>query len=72
MYAPATCPVCPVCLQVDTAALLQAISRELRSEQEPTRLEALRWVHFLLVRSQSQVCAGKAGHGSGHGNWALA
>lgn len=36
--------------KVDTAAVLAVISREIRSEQEPTRLEALRWIHFLLVR----------------------
>jgi hypothetical protein len=28
---------------VDTGALLGVISREIRAEQEPTRLEALRW-----------------------------
>ena len=27
----------------------------MRSEQEPTRLEALRWIHFLLQRAQAQV-----------------
>lgn len=40
---------------VDTAAILNTISRELRSEQEPTRLEALRWIHFLLVRNEDEV-----------------
>lgn len=40
---------------VDTAAVLAVISREIRSEQEPTRLEALRWIHFLLVRWVSCV-----------------
>ena len=29
--------------KVDTTAVLAVISREIRSEQEPTRLEALRW-----------------------------
>ncbi len=41
---------------VDTAAVLAVISRELRSEQEPTRLEALRWISFLLVGGGSRGC----------------
>ena len=50
--------------QVDTAAILAAIGRELRSEQELTRLEALRWVHFLLLKAQAQVReAGARGSG---------
>lgn len=36
--------------RVDTAAVLAVIGREVASEQEPTRLEALRWITFLLVR----------------------
>lgn len=40
---------------VDTAAILETVSREIRSEQEPTRLEALRWIHFLLVRNEDEV-----------------
>lgn len=41
---------------VDTAAVLAVISRELRSEQEPTRLEALRWISFLLVGGGRGSC----------------
>ncbi|GAX78869.1 hypothetical protein CEUSTIGMA_g6308.t1 [Chlamydomonas eustigma] len=40
---------------VDTAAILSSLGRELKSEQEPTRLEALKWVNFLLHRVQVQV-----------------
>jgi vacuole morphology and inheritance protein 14 len=41
---------------VDTAAVLAVISREVRgAAQEATRLEALRWVHFLLVRNEAEV-----------------
>lgn len=46
--------------RVSTGTVLDVISRELRSEQEPTRLEALRWVHFLLVR-----CGGPAARAAG-------
>lgn len=34
-------------VKVDVAPVLAIISRELRSEQEPTRLEALRWQALL-------------------------
>jgi len=30
--------------------VLAVVTEEIRSEQEATRLEALRWIHFLLVR----------------------
>ncbi len=36
-------PVAELPVKVDVAPVLAIISRELRSEQEPTRLEALRW-----------------------------
>lgn len=36
-------------------AVLAAVSSELRSQQEPTRLEALRWVQALLQCSKSDV-----------------
>jgi hypothetical protein len=53
--------------RVDTGAILATIGRELRSEAEPTRLEALRWVHFLLHRAQAQV--GVPGPGMGALKW---
>ena len=40
---------------VNTAAVLEVVGREVRSPQEATRLEALRWVHFLLVRNEAEV-----------------
>ncbi|KAG1654361.1 hypothetical protein FOA52_011295 [Chlamydomonas sp. UWO 241] len=40
---------------VDVPAILGALARELRSDAEPSRLEALRWVHVLLSRAQGQV-----------------
>ena len=41
---------------VDTTAVLGAVvGRELRSDQERTRLEALHWVSFLLGQVQAQV-----------------
>lgn len=36
--------------RMGAAAVLSVVSAELRSEKEPTRLEALRWIHFLLER----------------------
>lgn len=39
----------------DTEALLAAISSELQSDQEPTRLEALHWVNALLARSREEI-----------------
>eukprot|EP00775_Hariotina_reticulata_P005343 gene5343-5580_t len=48
-------PVAEVPVKVEVAPVLAIISRELRSEQEPTRLEALRWIHFLLVRNEDEV-----------------
>lgn len=47
--------------QVDVGAMLATIGRELRSDQEATRLEALRWVHFLLLKAQTQVGKGRQG-----------
>lgn len=36
--------------QLDTSRVLDAVCGELRSEAEPTRLEAITWVKFLLDR----------------------
>lgn len=41
--------------QLDVLKVLEAVSKELLSDQEPTRLEALRWVHFLLQRNTAAV-----------------
>ncbi|CAD7697493.1 unnamed protein product [Ostreobium quekettii] len=40
---------------VDMRALLEAISKELSSNQEPTRLQALRWFEFLLEHNGKAV-----------------
>ncbi|KXZ45904.1 hypothetical protein GPECTOR_49g488 [Gonium pectorale] len=40
---------------VDMGAILGTVILEMRSEMEPTRLEALRWLHFLLARAQALV-----------------
>ena len=40
---------------VSLEAVLKAVSNELRSDQEPTRLEALRWVQVLLRQSKAEV-----------------
>lgn len=46
--------------QVDMGAILGTVILEMRSELEPTRLEAMRWLHFMLARAQElvlqQVC----------------
>jgi len=42
---------------VDMQGLLSKINRELSSNQEPTRLEALRWLEFLLMQCPSAVLA---------------
>ncbi len=58
---------------VDTAAVLAVISRELRSEQEPTRLEALRWISFLLVGAALLgLACGRWRWAAGAGLWVLA
>ncbi len=36
-------------------AILGTVILEMRSELEPTRLEAMRWLHFLLARAQELV-----------------
>lgn len=41
----------------DPGALLAAVSNELHSPQEPTRLAALHWLNTLLARSRKTVCA---------------
>ncbi|WIA13429.1 hypothetical protein OEZ85_007009 [Tetradesmus obliquus] len=48
-------PYAEQAVKVEVGPVLAIISRELRSEQEPTRLEALRWIHFLLVRNEDEV-----------------
>ncbi|KAG2435963.1 hypothetical protein HXX76_007157 [Chlamydomonas incerta] len=40
---------------IDMAAILGTVILEMRSEMEATRLEALRWLHFLLARAQDLV-----------------
>ncbi|GLC41783.1 hypothetical protein PLESTM_001239100 [Pleodorina starrii] len=40
---------------LDMAAILGTVILEMRSEMEATRLEALRWLHFLLARAQGLV-----------------
>ncbi|EFJ46562.1 hypothetical protein VOLCADRAFT_62382 [Volvox carteri f. nagariensis] len=40
---------------LDMAAILGTVIVEMRSEMEATRLEALRWLHFLLARAQELV-----------------
>ncbi|KAG2433054.1 hypothetical protein HYH02_012758 [Chlamydomonas schloesseri] len=40
---------------IDMAAILGTVILEMRSEMEATRLEALRWLHFLLARAQELV-----------------
>ncbi|GLI67554.1 hypothetical protein VaNZ11_011781 [Volvox africanus] len=40
---------------LDIPAILGTVTLEMRSEMEATRLEALRWLHFLLARTQELV-----------------
>ncbi|KAG2488883.1 hypothetical protein HYH03_012677 [Edaphochlamys debaryana] len=40
---------------MDMGAILATVILELRSEMEATRLEALRWLHFLLASAQALV-----------------
>ncbi|GFR44339.1 hypothetical protein Agub_g5555, partial [Astrephomene gubernaculifera] len=42
---------------IDMAAILGTVILEMKSEMEATRLEALRWLHFLLARAQDLVLA---------------
>ncbi|GIL89811.1 hypothetical protein Vretimale_16501 [Volvox reticuliferus] len=41
--------------KLDIPAILGTVILEMRSEMEATRLEALRWLHFLLARAQELV-----------------
>jgi hypothetical protein len=49
----------------DPQALLVAVSNELHSPQEPTRLAALHWLNTLLARSRKTVRAAPAAGAAG-------